>query len=89
MYHDDFVIGLPCAGKLKPILNSDDPAYGGFGCLLPEIKYEAEPFREFSHRAHLALPPLSAQYFTFTEEKSHASERIERSACRPGAGKES
>ena len=70
MYVDDFVIGLPAAGRLRPVLNSDDARFGGWGCLLPPIVYEAEGFREFSHRAHLALPPLSAQYFEFTEDKT-------------------
>ena len=70
MYLDDFVIGLPAKGKLRPLLNSDEARFGGWGCLLPPIVYEAEGFREFSHRAHLALPPLSAQYFEFTEDKT-------------------
>ena len=69
VFHDDFVIGLPTKGKLKLILNSDDTKYGGNGCALGRKKYEAKGFREFSHRVHLALPPLSVQYYTFTEEK--------------------
>ena len=69
MDYDDFVIGLPAAGKLKPLLNSDDEKFGGWGKKLGKIKYEAEGFREFTHRAHVPLPPLSAQYFEFVEEK--------------------
>ncbi len=71
VYYDDFVIGLPAAGKLTPLLNSDETRFGGWGSQLPDIRYEAEDFREFSHRAHLALPPLSAQYFAFEEEKKN------------------
>ena len=70
MFYDDFVIGLPGNGKLKKLLNSDDPRYGGTGHALPRKKYEAKSFREFSHRVHLGLPPLSVQYFTYEEEKT-------------------
>lgn len=86
MYCDDFVIGLPAAGTLSPLLNSDEARFGGWGCLLPEIVYEAEDFREFSHRAHLALPPLSAQYFEFKEERPHGNRTTERKPDRAGSG---
>ena len=78
MYQEDFVMGLPSAGKLAPLLNSDEHRFGGFGCLLPEITYDQEQFKEFDHRAHLALPPLSSQYFQFEEEIT---------PCRPKAQK--
>ena len=70
VYCDEFVFGLPAKGTLTPLLNSDDAAFGGWGCALPPIVYEKADFREFSYRARVALPPLSAQYFEFTEDKT-------------------
>ena len=69
MWFDDFIIGLPAAGKLKPLLSSNEERFGGSGWTSPSIRSEALGFREYSHRAHVALPPLSAQYFTFEEDK--------------------
>ncbi len=68
MFYDDYVIGLPGPGKLKKLLSSDDVRFGGTGHALPRKKYEAKSFREFDHRVHLGLPPLSAQYFVYEEE---------------------
>ena len=68
MYWEGYLMGLPYPGRLKPLLNSDDERFGGWGCLLPEIQYESEPFGQFAQRARLNLPPLSAQYFELEEE---------------------
>ncbi len=70
VFYPDFVIGLPADGTLTSLLNSDDTRFGGNGMRLPSIQYEDKGFREFTHRAHLPLPPLSVQYFTFTEKKT-------------------
>ncbi len=68
MYWEGYLMGLPYPGRLKPLLNSDDERFGGWGCLLPEIQYESEPFGAFAQRARLNLPPLSAQFFELEEE---------------------
>ena len=67
VYYDDFVIGLPKAGVLHQMLNSDDPAFGGSGAETDlVIKSEKEPFNDLPYRAHVKLPPLSCVYYTFT-----------------------
>lgn len=66
---DGFVIGLPAAGKLLPLLDSDSASYGGTGAPFPAAQSTAEPFREFSHRAALDLPGLCARFYRFKEDK--------------------
>ncbi len=67
VYYDDFVIGLPKAGVLHQMLNSDDPEFGGSGAETDlVIKSEKEPFNDLPYRAHVKLPPLSCVYYTFT-----------------------
>ncbi len=70
MNYEDFVIGLPAAGRLIPLLSSDETRFGGGGWTSPEIVSENISFREFLHQAKVSLPPLSAQYFEFKEDAS-------------------
>ncbi len=72
MYFDEFHIGLPAAGKLIPLLSSDEERFGGAGRISPVIESEDASFREFLHMARVSLPPLSAQYFEFKEDVTHA-----------------
>ena len=67
-----FVIGLPCHGTLREILNSDDERFGGSGVGNPAvIKSREEPFHDLERSAEITLPPLGCVYFRFTpEEKS-------------------
>lgn len=59
-----FKVGLPAAGKLNLILNSDDERFGGAGAAVRKsAKAVAEPFEGQSHSAALMLPPLSALYY--------------------------
>ena len=71
MTWEDFVIGLPAAGKLVPLLTSDAKKFGGQGHPFRQIKTKKGDFREFGHTAAIHLPPLSTQYFYFKEEESH------------------
>ena len=63
-----FWIGLPAAGRLVPLLNSDDPAYGGSGAPFEVVSGEKAAFREYDYRAVLSLPGLCARYYIFEEE---------------------
>ena len=64
-----FVLGLPCAGTLTELLNSDDIAYGGRGFTNPRpIRSERKRFQSHAHRAAIRLPGLSAVYFRFTPD---------------------
>ena len=65
-YHD-FVIGLPKAGVLREVLNSDDAAFGGWGMHnAPEIRSEKVPFNGLDHSARVLLPPMSCVYYLYT-----------------------
>ncbi|MBQ2960240.1 MAG: 1,4-alpha-glucan branching protein GlgB [Oscillospiraceae bacterium] len=67
---DKFVIGLPAAGTLEELLNSDDRRFGGSGILNnTAIKSSKIKFNEFPHSAELSLPPLTAVMFRFTPVK--------------------
>ena len=80
MTWEDFVIGLPAAGRLVPLLSSDAKKFGGTGHSFRQIKTKPGDFREFHHVASVPLPPLSTQYFYFKEEDNHA-----RNARKTGA----
>ncbi|MBR1456313.1 MAG: 1,4-alpha-glucan branching protein GlgB [Oscillospiraceae bacterium] len=68
--YEDFVIGLPCAGTLMEILNSDDLQYGGRGEGNPDpIRSRNEAFLDMQHSAALTLPAMSALFFRFTPKK--------------------
>ena len=67
--YEDFLIGLPAPGTLKPLLSSDESRFGGTGHAFKAIKSAPGDFREFHHTASVPLPPLSAQYYYFKEDK--------------------
>ena len=62
-------MGLPARGKLKQVLNSDEKRYGGSGVAVEkEIKVKKKAYGGFKASAAITLPPLSVQYFEYTEE---------------------
>ena len=68
--NDKFVIGLPAAGSLELLLNSDEGRFGGSGILnIQAIHSSEKTFENFPHSAELSLPPLSALMFRFTTGK--------------------
>ena len=66
-----FVIGLPGKGTLQELFNSDDVLFGGAGrhnkstITTSRLEFSGQPYR-----AAINLPPLSAIYFDFKEEKT-------------------
>lgn len=69
--YDGFIIGLPCTGNLRPILNSDDEIYGGSGVHNHAlIRSGHEAFLDLPCSAALTLPPNSAQFFEFHPRKN-------------------
>lgn len=65
--YDGFVIGLPEAGTLKEILNSDEERFGGNGVRNSGvILSRKEPFTDLPYSAALTVPPLSCVYYRFT-----------------------
>ncbi|MBQ7623950.1 MAG: 1,4-alpha-glucan branching protein GlgB, partial [Clostridia bacterium] len=64
------IIGLPQKGKLKLILNSDDPRYGGAGARVKKTaKARKTPFEGHPYSAKLDIPPLSALYYEYYAEE--------------------
>ena len=68
MYYEDFFVGLPGAGRLVPLLSSDETRFGGNGEPFETVPAENMDFREFHHVARVALPPLSARYYRYEED---------------------
>ena len=63
-------IGLPVKGRMKLLLSSDDPLYGGTGHPVKKsVASRKVPFWEFDHSALMTLPPLSASYYLFREDQ--------------------
>ena len=63
-------VGLPGPGRLELLLSSDEPCYGGRGgSVTARVKARALAFGDFKYSAMLRLPPLSALYYDFREEK--------------------
>ena len=63
--YENFVIGLPMAGKLTEILSSDDEDYGGLGLHNGMIQGVKEPFLNLEYSAKITLPGMSAVYFSY------------------------
>ena len=68
VHYPEFHIGLPDAGRLEPVLSSDESRFGGYGMAFASIRSEPGDFREFHNFARVPLPPLSAQYYRFIKE---------------------
>ena len=64
--YDDFITGVPCAGKYTQILSSDDECFGGTGVKNKKVitaKKEECDGKEYSLAMH--LPPLSVTVYRF------------------------
>ena len=57
-------LGVPRAGWYIPVLNSDDPAFGGAGTPVSPVHAEKKPWGQFPRSAEFTLPPLSAVFYT-------------------------
>ena len=84
--YEDFVIGLPHAGTLKEVLNSDDFQYGGKGMGNPKlIRSKKESFLDMQYSAALTLPAMSTLFFRYTLKK----EKPDKKAAGKGKKKKS
>ena len=60
---DHYRLGLPKAGVWAPVLNSDDPKYGGWGVEVSPVTAEQSPWGEYEFSGEFTLPPNSAVFF--------------------------
>ena len=75
--YENFVIGLPMAGTLKEILNSDDERFGGTGVSnRTAIRTKKIPFLDMENSAQITLPPMSAVMFRFKPRRKKNEKRI-------------
>ena len=67
----DYVIGLPEAGTLKEVLNSDAAEFGGSGVLNGNVieTEKKQVVGDLPYSASITLPPLAAVYFEYKEKK--------------------
>ena len=63
-------LALPCAGMLRPALDSDAPCFGGGGTRGDApIRTAAEEFLGRSHSALVPLAPMSCAYYVFLPDE--------------------
>ena len=68
----DFVIGLPAAGTLKEILNSDAECFGGSGQGNPKLIYaRKDSFLDMDYSAQIMLPAMSCLFFRYRPRKEN------------------
>jgi len=60
---ENYRIGVPVAGKLKEIFNSDEEHYGGSGVSNKKIQTEDIPWNGRAQSASMTLPPLGVMVF--------------------------
>ena len=80
MWRDEYRIPVPCKGKYKEVLNSDDVRFAGNGATNPEpIKAEEVPYKGKDYSITVKVPPLSVMVFEYdyTEPKKKAEKKSE------------
>jgi 1,4-alpha-glucan branching enzyme len=61
---DNYLIGVPCSGRYRKILDSDDTAWGGSGYSHQyTVESEQEVWSGFAQRIRIHLPPLSVTFW--------------------------
>ncbi|AWH85820.1 1,4-alpha-glucan branching enzyme [Flavobacterium album] len=61
---EDYRIGIPVAGKLKELFNSDDGQFGGSGVTNKKLKTDDIPWNGRDYSAAMTLPPLGVMVFS-------------------------
>lgn len=74
----EFRVGVPCEGKYREVLNTDDPAYGGNGilntavCDTLEMEWDGKPYA-----IDMVSAPLSISIFSYTPYTKEEKAKIE------------
>jgi 1,4-alpha-glucan branching enzyme len=61
---ENYRIGIPKAGKLKEVFNSDDTGYGGSGMKNSNIKTTNTPWHGHKKSVVITIPPLAVVIIT-------------------------
>ncbi|MBR2286620.1 MAG: 1,4-alpha-glucan branching protein GlgB [Clostridia bacterium] len=68
--HENYQFGLPAAGTLTEIFNSDREVYGGSDRYNPNpIVAKKETWHEFPYKVSIVIPPMATVYFRYTREE--------------------
>ncbi|HEX8853214.1 MAG TPA: alpha amylase C-terminal domain-containing protein, partial [Pyrinomonadaceae bacterium] len=87
LVREGYRVGLPRAGKYRPLLNTDDARYGGSGLIRCQpLDAEEQPFHGQPFSAQLDLPPLATVWFEVPSESS-AGKPKRKPATNPRARK--
>ena len=74
--YKDFVIALPCEGKLTKLLSSEDACYGGSGKPCKKtITSRKKRFLDMEYSANVTLPAMSCLLYSFHPKKEAAAEK--------------
>lgn len=60
---ENYRLGLPRPGRYECAFSSDEALYGGFGTVLPCVRAEEVPFREYQHSGVFRIAPMSAAFY--------------------------
>ena len=60
---ENYLMGLPRAGRYEPVFNSDDLKYGGTGTLLPVVVAHKNPRHGQDYSGEFTLAPLSVTFY--------------------------
>ena len=59
-----YLVGVPVAGEWCPLLESDDPRFGGSGVVNGALTTSPAPAHGFEHSLDLVAGPLGISFFT-------------------------
>ncbi len=77
--YEGFVFGLPAAGTLKEILNSDDEQFGGEGVKNEGlIRSRDQGFLDMPASAVINLPAMSALFFEYKPKQPRARRTVKK-----------
>ncbi|MDO5560484.1 MAG: 1,4-alpha-glucan branching protein GlgB [Oscillospiraceae bacterium] len=73
---DEYLIGVPKAGKYKLVFDSDAEKFGGSGTALKEYRSTNIQMHGYDQSISLTLPPLSVLYLKYSVTKSAKKKKI-------------
>lgn len=73
---DHYSIGLPDAGTLTPVFNSDKSEFGGSGLEIGKrLTIKEEPMHGYPYSFSMNLPPMSVVYLKYNKKKANQNKK--------------